>query len=331
MTAPTGAYSEFLSATLRDIDKVAVDNISQKHPTFELVKSNAKSQPGGASMVLPVILGEETAPQFAADGSGFFVPTKSSDIITSAEYDFGKAQIGHVRLDYITLEKNTGKNQLIDLLATHRQALVYQFQKDMATRMHQTDASRAAGSYLSLDSLCNDAVHEVGGIDYTDAGNSGWKPVTQEYATGATIKQAIRSFVDAERVAANGNVFDRLVVGKNTWDLLREYLDEHSALTTVGSNGRTEIEWQSVTFEGVEIAWDYDCPDSRIYGLTRRALHWRWLNNNFMKVMDPMPVFGSVSGQVANSLDKVYPVVNVFAVGTNERRALGLVTDVPAA
>lgn len=324
------AYNEFLSATLKDIDRVAVDNISQKHPTFELVKSNAKSQPGGASMVLPVILGEETAPQFAADGSGFFVPTKSSDIITSAEYDFGKAQIGHVRLDYLTLEKNSGKNQIIDLLATHRQALVYQFMKDMATRMHVEDADRAAGSYLSLDSLCNDEVTTVGGIDYTEAGNGGWRPVTQQAAAGADIKKIFRSFIDAERTNANGNMFDRIVVGKNVWDQLREYLDNHSALTTVGSTGRTEIEWSSVTFEGCEVAWDYDCPADRMYGLTRRALHWRWLNQNFMKVMPEQPVFGSVSGSVANSLDKVYPVVNVFAVGTNERRALGLVTGVAA-
>jgi hypothetical protein len=331
MSAPSGAYNEFLSATLKDIDRVAVDNISQKHPTFDLVKANAKSQSGGASMVLPVILGEETAPQFAADGSGYFVPTKSSDIITSAEYDFGKAQIGHVRLDYLTLEKNSGKNQIIDLLATHRQALVQQFMKDMATRMHLEDGDRPAGTYLSLDSLCNDEVAEVGGIDWTVAGNGGWRPVTQS-ADGVTdIKKIFRNFIDAERTVANGNLFDRIVVGRNTWDRLREYLDDHSALTTVGATGRTEIEWSSVTFEGVEVAWDYDCPADRMYGLTRSALHWRWLNQNFMKVLPEQPVFGSVNGSVANSLDKVYPVVNVFAVGTNQRRQLGLVKEIAAA
>jgi len=328
MTAPSGAYNEFLSATLKDIDRVAVDNISQKHPTFDLIKANAKSQAGGASMVLPVILGEESAPTFASDGSGYFVPTKSSDIITSAEYNFGKAQIGHVRLDYLTLEKNSGKNQIIDLLATHRQALVYQFMKDMATRMHLADGVRPADTYLSLDSLCNDAVTTVGGINWNTAGNAGWRPVTQDAAGLTNIKAIFRSFIDAERTNANGNLFDRIVVGKNTWDMLRDYLDDKSSLTTVGATGRTEIEWASLSFEGVEVAWDYDCPDDRMYGLTRRALHWRWLNQNFMKVMPEQPVFSSVDGAVANSLDKVYPVVNVFAVGTNERRALGLVHSI---
>jgi hypothetical protein len=328
MPAPSGAYNELLSTTLRDISTVAIDNARKQHPLFETLRKNYKSQPGGAEMQIPVILGEEVAPTFTSSASGVFNPAASDNIITSAVYDFAGIQIGQVRIPYLDLERNTGKNQIIDRLATHREALIYQFQKSFAQNMHVLDGDRVANSYLSLDSLCNDAVEEVGGIDYTTSGNGNWRPVTDDTTGDRDIKATFRKLFDAIRLNSDGVRPDVCHVGKNVWDLIREYLDDVGTLDTVGSRSAVEFAWESIRFEGVEVRWDYDCPNDRIYALYTPALHWRSLNDNFMKVEEPQRVYVTDGGVTKNSLDMTYPVVNVFSVGTNQRRALGLITGV---
>jgi hypothetical protein len=328
MASPSGAYSQLLSATLRDIATVAVDNARKQHPLFDTLKKNASSQTGGAEMVLPVILGQEAAPTFTPSASGVFSPSVSDDIITSAKYDFEGVQIGQVRIPFLTLEKNTGKNQIIDILKTHREALLYQFQKSFATNMHTLHGSRAANSYLSLDSLCNDAVTTVGGINYATAGNGSWRPVTNSASGDADIKETFRNLFDDIKVNSDGLRPDVAHVGKNVWDAVREYLDDTGTIDKVGSRESVEFAWQSIMFEGVEVRWDYDCPADRIYALYTPALHWKWLNDNFMKVEEPQRVYVNDDGVTKNSLDYTYPVVNVFSVGTNQRRALGLTTGV---
>lgn len=328
MATPVTAYSELLSTTLRDIAPAAVDSNRKAHPLFETLRRNFKSQAGGAEMQLPVILGEEAAPTITTDGSVAFSPTKSADIIGSAKFGFESAQIGAVRIDWLTLEKNSGKNQMINLLATHREALMYQFRKSFVSQMHTLHGSRPAGAVLSLDSLCNDDIHSVGGIDYTVAGNSGWRPVTRDAAGETNIKSIVRDLLDSVLLNSEGVRPDVILTGKNGWDLLRSYLDDHSQLQAVGSTSAVEFEWESVRFNGVEIRWDYDCPADRMYAIHTPSLHWRYLNNSFMAVQEAQPVTVIDGGVVKNTLDKVFPVVSVMSVGCNQRRTLGMVANV---
>lgn len=328
MASPTGVYSELLSTTLRDIAKTAVDSSRKAHPLFETLRRNFKSQAGGAEMQLPVILGQEAAPSLTTDGSVAFSPVKSADIITSAKYTFDSAEIGQVRLEYMLLEKNSGKNQLINLLATHREALMYQFRKSFVSAMHREHAARPAGSIYSLDSLCNDAVTTVGGIDYTATGNSGWRPVTQDASGNTNIKQIVRELVDGVLLNSEGVRPDVIITGKNGWDMLREYLDDHSTLTAVGSTSSVEFEWESVRFNGVEVRWDYDCPADRMYAIYTPALHWTYLNGAFMQAQPAQPVYVLDNGVVKNTMDLTYPVISIMSVGTNQRRTLGMVAGV---
>lgn len=328
MAIPVTTYSELLSTTLRDISKTAIDQVSRQNAAFELFKKNARSQAGGSEMVVPVILGEEVAPSFT-DESGTFTAAVSADIVGSAVYAFDDFEIAQVRLQRKTLELNSGKNQLIDLLRLHRDAAIRAFQKSIASNLHALDGARAAGSYLSLDSLCNAAVTTVGGINSATAGNAAWTPTTQDATDETDIKVIFRTLFDAMKIAGDGQRPDVAIVGKNAWDMLRLYLDDHSSITTgIGGGGSREFEWDSCTFEGAEIRWDFDCPDDRIYALSADALEFRYLNDMLLKVEEPQRVQKIDGGVLKNTLDMTYPIVNMLSVGTNERRRLGLVTGV---
>lgn len=326
MASKTGLYGELLSATLRDIAPVAIDNARKAHPLFETLRKNFKSQVGTEEMVLPVILGEETAPTSTDDASVAFSPDLSPALMESAHYSFNRADVGQVRIPYLELEKNSGKNQIIDRLAVHREALLYQFRKSFVTQMHRQESS--PGALTSLFDLCNSDITEVGGINYAQAGYSSWRPVTHNEGANPDIKKIIRDLLDAILLNSEGVRPDVLLVGKNAWDMIRMYLDDHSSLTQVGSQAAIEFEWDSVRFGGVEVRWDYDSPDDHIYAVHTPSLHWRYLNDNFMKAEKPQPVYVVKNGVVHNTMDLTYPVISVMSVGTNQRRALGMVTAV---
>jgi hypothetical protein len=321
---------ELLNSTLANVAKGAVENFRKAHPLYETLSRNFSSQRGGSSMELNVILRGATAPTLTTDASIAFSPAAAPSILERASYTFDSAEVGQVRVPFMLLQKNQGKDAVLDLLATYRESLMYQFQTSFVTAMHRLDGDRPAGSVLSLDSLCNDDVTEVGGIDYTDAGNSSWRPVTQSAAGETDPKKIVRNLIDALLLNSDGVRPDVLLCGKNLWDMVREYLDAHTQLTAVGSTSSIEMAWDSVKFGGIDLRWDYDCPDDRAYALHTPSLHWRYLNDAFMAAQDPQLVYVLEGGEVKNTMDKTYPVVSIMSVGTKSRRNLGLVTGIGA-
>lgn len=319
---------ELLNTTLAAVDKTAVEAYKKAHPLWETMSRNFKSQRGGSSMELNVIFRSENAPVFTNDASVAFVPSITETNTGRAVYDFVSSHVGHVRLPYMLLEKNQGPEALIDLMALAREQLTYEFQVSTIAALHAEHGARGANSPLSLDSLCNDAVHEVGGIDWTDTGRSSWRPVTQSAAGQTDPKKIVRELVDGILLNSNGVRPSVLITGKNLWDMLRNYLDDKGVIQSVGSTSSVEADWESVKFGGLEVRWDYDCPADRAYALDPASLHFRYLNDKFMKAEEAIRVPEIVNGQLVQTLDFVHPVVSIVSVGARSRRNLGLVTGI---
>lgn len=319
---------ELLNTTLASVDKTAVEAYKKAHPLWDTMSKNFKSQRGGSSMELNVIFRNDNAPTFTDDASVAFIPSVTETRTDRAVYDFVSAHVGHVRLPYMLLEKNQGPEALIDLMALAREQLTYEFQVSTIEALHAEHGTRGANAPLSLDSLCNDSVHEVGGIDWTATGKSSWRPVTQD-ATGLTDpKKIVRNLVDGILLNSNGVRPSVMLTGKNLWDMLREYLDDKGVIQSAGSTSAVEVEWESVRFNGIEVRWDYDCPADRAYALDPASLHFRYLNDKFMKAEEAIRVPEIVNGQLVQTLDYVHPVVSIVSVGARSRRNLGLVTGI---
>jgi hypothetical protein len=319
---------ELLNTTLASIDKTAVEAYKRAHPLWDTLSKNFKSQRGGSSMELNVIFRSNNTPVFTDDASVSFIPSVTETKTDRAVYDFVSSHVGHVRLPYMLLEKNQGPEAMIDLMALSREQLTYEFQTSTIAALHAEHGSRGANAPLSLDSLCNDSVHEVGGIDWTLPGKSSWRPVTQDASGKTDPKRIVRELVDAILLNSNGVRPSVLLCGKNLWDMLREYLDDKGVVQSVGSTSAIEVDWSEIRFQGLSVRWDYDCPDDRAYALDPASLHFRYLNDKFFKAEEAIRVPEIVNGTLVQTLDFVHPVVSIISVGARSRRNLGLVTGI---
>jgi hypothetical protein len=320
----TTAYGEALSLALRNY--LATKPINQTwtdHPLFDTLKKNASSA-SGPELVVPVQGGSVAQPAFTTNGSGLFAPVVSDEIVGSARYTWSRPLVGHIRLRYQDLEENAGKTQLTSKLRVHVDDLMEQTKVKIVDLLHTANGSLPSGGFSSLDTLCNDAVTTVGGINSSGTGNAYWSPVT-ETSPGTDPKLVVRAMVQNIVKNAKGVRPDVVHVGQTMWDAVLEYLDDRSIITGGVGGSSQELEWESVRFGGVELRWDYDCPDDRAYFLHTPSLYFKYLGDNFMKSVEAKQVNEVVNGANQNTLDEVYPVVTIMSVGTSQRRALGLV------
>jgi hypothetical protein len=320
----TTAYGEALSLALRNfLSNKPINQTYTEHPLFDTLKKNASSATG-PRLVVPVIGGSVAQPSFSSNGSGLFAPTVTDEIAGSAEYSWSRPLVGFVRVRYQDLEENAGKTQLADRLRVHIDDLLEQTKVKIVDLLHTENGSLPSGSFSSLDTLCNDAVTTVGGINYTTSGNSFWRPVT-ETAPSTDPKVAIRTMVQNITKNAKGVRPDVVHVGENMWNAIQEYIDSKATITSGIGGTDVELSWQSVSFGGIEVRWDYDCPDDRAYFLHTPSLYFKYLTDNFMKSASAKQVNEAVAGVVNTSLDEVFPVVTIMSVGTSQRRALGMI------
>lgn len=316
------AYGEALATTMRNyVTKEPINQLYTEHPLFDTLTKNAKSD-SGEEMVIPIVGGSVEGPVFS-NASGRFVADVDNNIYGMAKYGWSGVQVGKTRLPYQDLLKNKGnKTRIQDRLAGHKQDLREQFKVAITTLMHTPDANLPAQSFDSLDSICNEAVAVHGGIDSSVA--TFWKPVTIDLSLVTDPIKAIRLLVRTITKNANGVRPDILHVGETLWNALDEYADARSSLDV--TSGKLNFGWESRSWNGVEIRWDYDQPDDRIYALTSRFLHWRWLEDDFLKVHEPREVQEFDAGVLYQTVDFVYPMTTTLAIGTSQRRAQGMGT-----
>lgn len=321
-----GAYGEALSLALRNyLATKPINQIWTQHPLFDTLKRNASSA-SGPELVVPVQGGSVASPDFTSNGSGLFTASVSDDIVSSAKYTWSKPLVGHIRLRYQDLAENAGKTQLADRLRVHIDDLLEQTRVKIVTLLHTENGVLPSGGFASLDTLCNADVAEVGAIDNTDSGNEFWTPYT-ENSPSSDPRIALRRAVQAIQKQSNGARPNVIHCGEAYWNAVLEFLDDKASITSgVGGSGQ-ELEWESVRYGGVEIRWDYDAPDDRIYLLNTSALYFKYLQSDFMRMAESKQVDEVVDGGLQISLDEVYPCVTIMAVGTNERRKLGLITN----
>ena len=314
------AYTELVATTLEKIEADLVDQIFTKHPTLDMLKQYAKSYTG-RSMVLNVEAAEDDN-TVVTDASGTFATTVSPDIIGAAEYTWSAPYVSKVRVQWADLQKNTGKEAIVDRLTAHIENVKKSHAKRIVQGIHKAAGSVGAGEFNSLDQIVGTHADTatVGGITAADA-NHYWNatrltiPVATE-AGGQDIRKAFRTMRNELMVnTSNDARVTHIIAGRKVFEEYEDSFDDKvQYLLTTGDAGQGQFR---IVMDGdIEVRLDPDCPEDRAYFLDVNSWRFGYLNGNFMKVQPAQTITGT--------LDFVTPVASVLSVGVNQRRNQGL-------
>ena len=314
------AYTELVASTLEKIESQLVDQIFTRHPTLDMFKQYVKSYTG-RSMVLNVEAAEDDN-TVVTDASGTFATTKSPDIIGAAEYNWSSPYVSKVRIDWYTLQKNTGKEAIVNLLEAHLENVKKSHAKRIVTGLHKAAASVGAGEFNSLDQVVGTSADTatVGGITAANSTHY-WNstrltiPVSGEVG-GQDIRKAFRTMRNELMVnTSNDAKVTHIIAGRKVFEEYEDSFDDKVRYTLIsGTEGQGQFR---VIMDGdIEVRLDPDCPEDRAYFLDVSSWRFGTLNGNFMKVQPAQTITGT--------LDFITPIASVLSVGVNQRRNQGL-------
>jgi hypothetical protein len=314
------AYTELVASTLERIEPQLVDQIFTRHPTLDMFKQYVKTY-NGRSMVLNLEAAEDDN-TVVTDDSGTFALDRSPDIIGAAEYLWSKPYVSKIRIDWYTLQKNTGKEAIVNLLEAHIENVKKSHAKRIVQGIHKAAGAVGAGEFNSFDQIVGTHADNatVGGITATNADHY-WNatrltiPVATE-AGGQEIRKAFRTMRNELLVnTSNDAKVTHIVAGRKVFEEYEDSFDDKVRyLLTTGDSGQGQFR---VIMDGdIEVRLDPDCPEDRAYFLDVSGWRFGTLNGNFMKVMPAQTITGT--------LDFITPVASVLALGVNQRRNQGL-------
>jgi hypothetical protein len=312
-------YTELIATTLERIEPTLVDQVFTKHPTLDLFKQYVKPY-SGRSMVLNLEAAEDDN-TIVTDSSGTFTLDKSPDIIGAAEYTWSQPYVSRVRLEWKTLQKNTGKEAIVDLLSAHIENVKKSHAKKIVAGLHKLGSEvNTSTEFNSLDLIVgnSDVNPTVGGITADDADHY-WNstrltiPVKTEEG-GLEIRKAFRTMRNEllVRTSASAEV-THIVAGRKVFEEFEDSFDDKIRYVDF-EKGQTRF--RGIYDGDIEVRLDPDCPEDRAYFLDVNAWRFGTLNGNFMKAMPSQVITGT--------LDTITPLVSVLAVGANQRRNQGL-------
>lgn len=313
-------YTELVASTLEKIEADLVDQIFTKHPTLDMLKQYAKSY-AGRSLVLNIEAAEDDN-TVVTDAAGTFATTVSPDVIGAAEYTWSNPYVSKVRVHWADLQKNTGKEAIVDRLTAHIENVKKSHAKRIVQGIHKAAGAVTAGEFSSLDQLVGTFADTatIGGITSADADHY-WNAVrltipVQGDAGGQTIRKAFRTMRNELLVrTSNDSKVTHIIAGRKVFEEYEDSFDDKVRyMVSTGDAGQGQFR---VIMDGdIEVRLDPDCPEDRAYFLDVSSWRFGILNGNFMKVQPAQGITGT--------LDFVTPVASVLSVGLNSRRSNGL-------
>jgi hypothetical protein len=320
MSTALGAerFTELIASTLEKIEPQLVDQIFTRHPTLDIFKQYVKSYTG-RSMVLNVEAVEDDN-TVVTDNSGTFSLDRSPDIIGAAEYFWSQPYVSKVRLDFKTLQKNTGREAIVDLLSAHLENVKKSHAKRIVQGLHKMGTEVTSNEFASLDqAVGNFSVNPTfGGITPDDADHY-WNAVrlsipVKDDEGGQDIRKAFRTMRN-ELLVNTGNDAEvtHIVAGRKIFEEFEDSFDDKIRYVDF-EKGQTRF--RGIYDGDIEVRLDPDAPEDRAYFLDVSSWRFGTLNGNFMKVQPAQSITGT--------LDFITPLASVLSVGVNQRRNQGL-------
>ena len=320
-------YTELIASTLEKIEANLVDQVFEKHPTLDILKKYAKPA-GGRNLVLNIEAAEDDN-TVLTDGSGTFALTKSPDIVGSAVFDWSSPYVSKIRVEWMKLQKNTGKEAIVNLLEAHVENVKKSHAKRLVAGLHKAAGDLTSGEYLSLDALVGDGASDlaagvtVGGIVTNDEDEDTPAAIADHFWQASrvtsskgdeTIRKGVRRLRNQITLNSGGYAeVSHIIAGL---DVFEEYEDSFDDKVRYVDFDKGQTRFRAIWDGDIEVRLDPDCAADRAYFLDASALRFQNLNGNFMKVHPAQSIQGT--------FDFITPVASVLAIGTNARRNHGL-------
>lgn len=312
-------YTELVASTLEKIEADLVDQIFTKHPTLDIFRQYTKSY-AGRELVLNIEAAEDDN-TVVTDRSGSFALDKSPDIIGAAVYQWSRPYVSKVRVEWQTLQQNTGKEAIVNLLEAHIENVKKSHAKRIVAGIHKAGSEvDTASEFNSFDLLVgnSDVNPTVGGITASSPEHY-WNstrltiPVEGE-AGGQSIRKAFRTLRN-ELLVTTGNDAEvtHIVAGRKVFEEFEDSFDDKIRYVDF-EKGQTRF--RGIYDGDIEVRLDPDCPEDRAYFVDVTTWRFMHLNDNFMKVHPSQVITGT--------FDIVTPVASVLCLATNQRRANGV-------
>lgn len=331
-------FPELVASTLEKIEKTAVDQVLTKHPTLDLFKANARSYTG-RELVLNLEGAEDNSTAFT-DDAGSFDTTRSPEIIGASQWEWANPLVSKVRVKYTDIKKNSGPEQLVDLVRSHLNAAMKHHAKTIARALHARmdfavdednggfDYGPVTGQFDPFDAIVSDATYDatpggtgsaftVGNIDASSADY--WQATRYESPLdgGESIRKAFRSLRNQLLVNNAMAEVTHIVAGQDIFEEYEDSFDDKVRYNFSGSGSPDgQGQFRAIFDANIEVRLDPDCPPQRAYFLNVPALRLGYLDGEFMKAHPEQAVTGT--------LESVTPIASILTTATNERRTHGL-------
>jgi len=159
------------------------------------------------------------------------------------------------------------------------------------------------------------------GTVYADAIKTFWKSsalISARTGTGSEDILAAFRKLSNDIYAKSRKKPTHIIAGFNIYEEFEAYLATTPggyARTVYNMDSKAETRFQEISFNGVPVRLDPDCPVDEAYFLFAPALRFGYLAGEFMKTYPGQTIQGK--------LDEVVPIASTISVGTSERRAHG--------
>lgn len=301
------SYTELLASTREKlVTKELVNQILTLHPATELFVNTAKSYTG-ESLQENIVAAEHANSGWAADGHGTHSVAQSNDIVKRVAFSWPHAHVAPVRLEFETLQKNSGPEALVNLATAHMQAAKEKIAKDLAGALHSTTG--VPNGPLSLDVIIDDT-KAIGGLD--PATSPFWKSVVRNEKKASTdIRKAFDLVLNDIRSNGGQRPTD-VLAGRAIYEAYQDFLAAKGWVALGPTAGKVDSSFQEIYHAGLRVVYDPDAPDAQALFIHRPSLVAGYLTDNLMKV--------TPSYQVQGTTEFVTPIVSIVATGTTQRR-----------
>ena len=322
MASPNTTFTELVTTTLREHPSEVADNVSGMNAYYRWLKEKGqiKKIDGGYEIVRPLDYAENSTVQRY---SGFdTLNVGQSNVLSAAKFDWVQTVV-HVAASGEELRKNSGKNQLIDLMKAKLKNAIRTAGNTMSVDLYSSGAlTNQMGGLGHI--IQNAGTGTVGGID--SSAYTFWKNKFREMTgTNTWSKSTIKGDMNALWLdCVRGTDKPDLVISTNDfYAAYWESLQDLARYNDPSVNGKSNALGATLMYNGIPIIFD----NNSNFSTTGEKMYF--LNSEYMElIVHKEANWNQLADKVPTNQDAVLiPLVSMHQLTCRNRSLQGVLID----
>ena len=269
---------------------------SRKKLMFAAVKANAfyayamangkvEYEDGGREISNPLITGRN--PNVTSYEYYDALPTAQTNEFSTVRYGWGRVA-GSVIISEQEIDENRGATEIFKILKGKMQALEESIKEKFQTYLYGAGVGKDPNG-LALCITDDPTTGSLGGINR--ANEPQWRTMSKDYAGSLTSSNIEEEFDDIllDMKQGKNEKPDLILCGRNIYKMYRKAIrDKISILAdgTYAGKKMYDLGFDGVTFGGITMIYDEDCPADKAYFINSTYLKMHVLKHVNMKVKE---------------------------------------------